>query len=693
MEYSNAKFRQARDDILEHFDKEMNGKVLFKVDCDTDELWHLYLDSFPEEIRGIYRERAWHDCTACRRWFKAAGNIVSVNSNGTLVSLFGCETIPEYQEVYNILNDYLINKPIKNIFVSSLKQIGIEKSLEETETDVDSLVVPPSFMRHDHFYLPVPKKYQTDKNHIGKKQDKFLTNRLLLEASLKEINEYAVNSILDLINDNNLYRGTQWKSTLEKFKSIKEKIPEDADENRLNNWYWYQSVMLGDMVSRLKNSSIGILLVNVSKGVPLERALTLYETITAPSNYQRPKPIFTQQMLEDGKKKIEELGYIESIPRRYANIEDLSVNNVLFVDRDVASSMKDSNDVFDMLSQQAITKPKKFDYIEAISLDDFVEDVLPKAKQLSLYTDTILKNNFVSLLTAQNDEAPSMFKWDNPFSWTYINNVADSMKQQVKNMGGDVDVDVRFSIRWNDFMEEWDENDLDAHCTTPQGQEIYYMSMKDPHTGGWLDVDIVHPRRNEVAIENIQFKDKTKMIPGEYLFRVHQFNYRGGNRGFDAEIEINNTIYPFSYPHRLTQEEYVNVAKVIIDTNYDLAIVPILSTEVQSSTFWNVKMNDFVPVSLVCYSPNYWGNAIGNKHLFFMLKECKNDSTPNAWYNEFLNTELLEHKRVMEALGTAAKVDEADNQLSGMGFAVTKENEITLKAIIDDTEKIYKVII
>ena len=92
-----------------------------------------------------------------------------------------------------------------------------------------------------------------------------------------------------------------------------------------------------------------------------------------------------------------------------------------------------------------------------------------------------LINNFVSLIAPVNKDAPSMFKWDNPFCWAYKNNMADSMKEQVKAMGGDVDVDLRFSIRWNN-LGEWDKSDLDAHCTEPgtdmEIREIFYSNKQ-----------------------------------------------------------------------------------------------------------------------------------------------------------------------------------------------------------------------
>lgn len=66
----------------------------------------------------------------------------------------------------------------------------------------------------------------------------------------------------------------------------------------------------------------------------LDTAVKKYEQITAPANYKRPKAIFTKKMLEDAKKTITELGYMDSLKRRFANLNDITVNNVLFSNKD-----------------------------------------------------------------------------------------------------------------------------------------------------------------------------------------------------------------------------------------------------------------------------------------------------------------------------------------------------------------------
>jgi hypothetical protein len=182
------------------------------------------------------------------------------------------------------------------------------------------------------------------------------------------------------------------------------------------------------------------------------------------------------------------------------------------------------------------------------------------------------------------------------------------------------------------------------------------------------------------------------MKDGSYQFFVNCYSNRGGRSGFRAEIEFDGQIYSFDYKHPLNTGENIMVATVNLK-NGKFTILPRLECGSTSRTIWGISTNEFVPVSVICYSPNYWDkqNGIGNKHYFFMLKDCINDELPNAWYNEFLNNELYPtHRKVMEALSSKAHVNEADDQLSGLGFSSTLRNELVVK-VKGSTERILKI--
>jgi hypothetical protein len=280
------------------------------------------------------------------------------------------------------------------------------------------------------------------------------------------------------------------------------------------------------------------------------------------------------------------------------------------------------------------------------------------------------------------------------FGWSYTGNMTDSMKQRVKDAGGKVDGVLRFSIQWNE--NGTDNCDLDAHCIEPTGNRIYFGNCKKPYhapSGGQLDVDVRWPN-GTIAVENITWPDIKSMPIGTYEFVVNQYDgfARGG---FRAEIEYNGHIHSFDYNKSLRPSEWVEVASVTLDKHGNFSITNKLpaTTSISSKDVWGVNTNTFIPVSMVMLSPNYWdeNDGIGNKHYFFMMKNCVNPEQPNGFFNEFLKEELRPHRKVFEVLGEKMRVEQTDEQLSGIGFSSTLRNDIVVKIKTDDGERVVRI--
>lgn len=677
-------FKKMAQKFQKNFEDKLKNRPLFVVDLDKDELWNKYLSSFPEGTNPLYRERTEHDCSCCRHFIKEIGGTVYVDEELNVHSIFEFDTgSTTYQPVMDALSSYVKQHKICDLYLSDMgDKIGTAQNRETLEDG--------SIVTYSHFFVQLPQHLvHKGRATSGTVKSHFCSRVAVLKRSLEEISEEAVNTVMELIVSNTLYKGEEWKRALEEFLNYKRRYSHlTAAQKEVYPWVIANTV--GDVIGRIRNHSIGLLLTDVSEGVELDTAVRKYEAIVAPSNYKRPKAIFTKKMLEDAKKTITELGYLESLPRRFATLDDITVNNILFVNRDSAKRVTGS--VFDELMSETKQPPKQFSRVEEIGIDKFISDVLPTAKEVEVYMENRHESNMVSLIAPQNPDAKTMFKWANGFSWAYAGNMTDSdIRDNVKKAGGKVDGVLRFSIQWNDV--ERDGNDLDAHCIESfHNVEIFYARKISRFSGGNLDVDIINPEYDSPAVENITFPVKSAMHSGQYRFFVHCYSNRGGKSGFRAEIEFDGKVYRYDYRKALRQKEDVEVATVTLDEHGNFTLDEKLPSQFTSRDVWNMKTNTFVPVSVIMYSPNYWDEqqGIGHRHYFFMLNGCANPESPNGFYNEFLKQELVEHKRVFEALGSKMAVEMAEDQLSGLGFSSTKRNNLIVK-VKGATERVMKI--
>lgn len=650
-----------------------NQQALFTVEIDKDKLWDLYLDSFPAGTNEIFRERREYDCSCCRHFIKSFGDVVIIEDN-EIKSIwdFDIKKDKVFYPVLSALSKFIKSSSIKDRFITKENSFGTDYNFEQIEDKVK---------QWDHFYIKLPKQFVSNSNKsvaslIGEAKD--IKN--VFKRSLDEISEEAIRTVLELIAQNSLYKGKEWELALRQFLKLHIAYNKLSDDKK-DNFCWIKSTEVGAVIGKIKNHSIGVLLTDITEEVDLDQAVKRYEKIVAPSNYKRPKAIFTKKMVEDAQNQLKELGLINSLERRFATIEDITINNILFANKDSINRM--TGDIFDDLQKEIPVKTKKLAKTEEISINDFVEKILPSTTNIELLFENKHQSNLISLIAPKNKDSKTLFKWDNNFSWAYNGNITDSMKMRVKAAGGDVEGVLRFSIQWNDDGKN--NNDFDAHCIEPNRNEIYFQNKGyQHHSSGMLDVDIIDPisqTKDGIAVENITWSSLDKMQEGKYVFYVHNFHHKGGRTGFSAEIEYDGQIYSYQYNKELRQGEKVIVAEINFNKRKGITFIKSLDSSLSTKEIWNIKTNQFHPVSVCMYSPNYWDEqkGIGNKHYFFMINECKNDNQPNGFFNEFLKEDFLKYKRVFEALGSKMMVEQSDNQLSGLGFSSTQRNSIICK--------------
>lgn len=676
-------FGEIRNKLQEHVDAIVRDRKLYEAEIEPDKLWELYLNSFPAGANPLYRVRTEYDCSCCRHFIKEFGRAVYIADDLTVHSVFEFDAkYDAIQPSLDAMAGYAASCPIKGIYYPPEATIGSAVSRYRAEDGV--------VYTYEHFAVNVPKSMvYSGIDTVDTAKGQFRDTRNVFKRSLDEISMDAVDTVLELIQSNTLYKGAEWMNALKTLREHKERYETLTDAQK-ETYCWLCAVNIGNVVGRIRNHSMGVLLTDISKGEELDKAVSAYERMVAPSNYKRPKAIYTKKMLEEAEKTITQLGYMDSLKRRFATLDDITVNNILFSNKDAAKRI--AGNVFDEMKADAPMNPKQFSRVEEISAEDFVKNVLPTAKTVEAFVENRHAANMVSLIAPVNKDAKTMFKWNNGFSWAYAGNMTDSdIRENVKNAGGKVDGVLRFSIQWNDGKEQ-DDNDLDAHCLEPGSGHIYFQQKHSYTTNGCLDVDIIHPETHIPAVENITWGNKRAMKPGDYRFFVHCYSQRGGKSGFRAEIEFDGQVYRYDYANMMRQGEQVTVAVVHMDAKGNFTIHECLPSSMTSREVWGVKTQQFTPVSVMMYSPNYWDEqtGVGHKHYLFMLKGCKNLEHPNGFYNEFLRNDLDAHKRVLEALGGRMAVADAEDQLSGIGFSSTKRNDLIVR-VKGATERVMKI--
>ena len=635
--------------------EQMKSFPLFRTTAPKDLLWDTYLESFPEGTNPIYRERREYDCNCCKQFVRAVGNVVAI-VDGHVVSIWDI-TIdePAYDTVAKAMAAVVKQYPIDNVFRHTERTAGTEKNFE-------ALTEPGAVRTWNHFFVNIPEAYVVKKAAIGTILGEYRSTFDVMRRGLIEITDEAVSTVQELIEQNSLYRGAEHKPAVDAFARLKAAFK----KNPTDEFIWTSL----NNAARIRNTAIGTLLVDLSEGRELDAAVASFEAKVAPANYKRPTALVTKAMIDSAKKTIEELGLTSALERRYATIDDITINNVLFADRSVKAQL--GGDVFDGLATKS-EKPANFDRVEEVVIEQFLAHILPKADTVEVMMDNAHTGNLVSLISPVDPTARGLFKWPNNFSWSYNGEFADSIKERVKAAGGNVTGELCCRLAW-DYTD-----DLDFHMFEPAGNRIYFGNRRLLSiNGGMLDVDANGAdgiRANPV--ENIFYERISTMRPGAYVLKVNNYCRRSSGVGFEVEIDIKGEVHRFAYDRVLASGSTVEVATLHVAKGGVVTVEAALPSTTSQKEVWGIKTNSFQKVSAVMLSPNFWDDRqIGNKHFFFMLDGCLNDGKARGFFNEFLVDDLSQHRKVIEMVGSKMKTDLSTHQLSGLGFSSTQRNSL-----------------
>jgi hypothetical protein len=622
----------------------------------VENIFEAYIAAFPEGTNPIFKERTEHDCNHCKNFIRNLGTTISITPDGTVLTVW--DNHAELGYPYNVVGEALqklvleASAKVKGVFRSKERRYGIEHNHDAAGN------------KWHHFHGAVSDLHfnESPGEELGKKD----AAAQVFRRGLEEFSLEVLESALDLI-DGGLYRGEENRAIIVEFSNLQRRYQEATNKDA---FVWLNTK---SFASHIRNSAIGTLLIDLASGMDHEKAADSFGRKVDPANYKRPTSFITPKMIEAAMAKVDALGLRDSLERRFATAEDVSVNDVLFVDKDVRGRMRDSlTDA--LMSEAKIPRSKSKDAV-AISGEDFLANVVPRATSIQLMLENRHLGNFVTLTAAVHKGAGRLFKWDSDVAWSYADEVTDAIKARVKAAGGRVDAVFCSRLGWYNY------DDLDLHVRTPLGEHIHWANRVGSLSGGQLDVDMNagggHTRE---PVENIFFNDN---IP-DGVYRVEVNNYakrESSNVGFELSVEFKGVIHSFQYARAVPDKRTVSALTITICKGEMVSILPgegVIGGSAPTEK-WGLTTGQAVTVDTIMLSPNYWGHQKGgNKHFFFFLRDAKNPAATRGIYNEFLRPEFEEHRKVFEVLGSKTRAPYSENQLSGVGFSSTRKDEVTV---------------
>ena len=635
-----AEFKQFADAVQKRFAEMCEAGNLFEVAWEPDELWAAYLAAFPDGTNPVFLNPAssTHNCSICRGFIRRVGNVVAIQ-NGALSSIWDLNGLTEpYQTVADRMSEHVKSSSVRDTFWTEFAKLG--QAISRTRIDEREVTF-------HHFMLDVPRKHVTQEVATDQARDR-ATHDVLVRA-LTELKPESVADVLDLIEQNVLHRGMENKGAIKEFQELQKSFGLARTGLDRDLFVWL-NIGAGANITRLRSTSIGSLIVDLSDGRTVEEAVKSYHVKVDPANYRRTSAPITARMVTTAVAKIQELGLEPALERRHANIGDMHPNNIYFVDNAFRSRMKGG--LADLLMSEV--KPKAASPVDAseITPDELVS-LLSGVQQVELLVENGLLNNFMSVTAPVHEDAPRIFKWhDNAFAWSYEGNLAGaSIRDRVKKAGGRVEnVSLRVSLGW------FNVDDLDIHAVEPSGNHIFFRNKCDV-----LDVDMNAGRHatTREPVENLRWLGRLR--DGVYGIYVNQYAKRESiDVGFEIEIESPTMPKMLSYRYNkaVLQGQNIPVANITVVNGIvsEVRVMADMEENTASKEVWGIKTQSFARVSSVLLSPNYWAEpGVLNKQLYFILDGCLNPEPARGFYNEMLRSELVPHRHVFETLADKTK--------------------------------------
>jgi hypothetical protein len=453
-------FKQLNELMQQQFEA-MQKYKLFRVNITGQEVWDNYLNGFEPGENPVFRdpESSEANCNNDKNFIRRYGNIVAINEDFRLVSMFDINvTGSKYEHTINKLSQLIRSAKVSEVFFETFQELNV-LPYEKTNTNKDvfqlghdrtlkrytaeeakkfGVVNTTDVYTFDHFHVFLKKGFVKMGNvSVESIMGSYRDAKNVFQRGMEEISLDTLNLVKDLISQGSLLDGQTHLNKVKAFCDLKEDYCKVRDNER-DDYCWVASYDLP--IAKFRNELIGTLCVELSEGKELNAACQTWNKRVDPANYMKAKAPITQRQIEEAKKFVQENGYEESFNRRFANIDDIKISEILHAN--AGNGKVKVVSLFDNVKSTSTRhKRSEFDKVEEIGIETFMKDILPTCTSVEAFFSNDKEGNLVTLTTANIPDSKPIFKWDNNYSWSFKGNLAgkSQIKEEVKSKGGRVD--------------------------------------------------------------------------------------------------------------------------------------------------------------------------------------------------------------------------------------------------------------
>ena len=267
-------FNTLKQKVHQQFAELVANGPLFTVNPDREKIWEVYINAIPEPLRQE------HTCNCCKSFLRQFGGIVGITDN-RVRTLWDFDLDGDLAPAVAALRRYVAMLPVADRFLNDYSKLGTDRNLDAKRQVVWT-----------HFHVVAPPASVRLKDAIPTALAQYRDAKALLERGINEITPDAVATVLELIAQGSLYRGSEFLGAVQSFQKAQTAGLAVTPALR-SNFCWMQSTALGAAVCGIRNSAIGTLLKDLSEGKELDDAVRAFERVVAPANYKRPTALVT----------------------------------------------------------------------------------------------------------------------------------------------------------------------------------------------------------------------------------------------------------------------------------------------------------------------------------------------------------------------------------------------------------------